>query len=50
MQYQVLHKGKLLNSFSCFWDAWLYAYLDTGVECRIIGWDGYWTVCPFGLN
>jgi hypothetical protein len=44
--YQVRQKGKVVEQFSTFIDAWLYVRLECVVFARITGPDGIWFVNP----
>lgn len=50
--YQVRQRGRIVERFGIFIDAWLYVYLELDAFARIVGPDGIWSVNPghHGVN
>lgn len=44
--YQVKQQGRIVQSFSFFFEAWLYVRLELQSFARIVGPDGIWTINP----
>jgi len=44
--YQVRQRGKTIEMFGIFTDAWLYVYLELDTFARIVGPDGIWSINP----
>jgi len=49
-QYIVKQQGKVLKSFNFFFEAWLFAYLETSCYCFVSGPEGMWIVNPGKLS
>jgi hypothetical protein len=48
--YSVIRNNNIIQQYHMFIDAWLFAYTDSVVYCRIIGPDGEWIVNPPKMN